>query len=120
MAAKYYIYRNLHTNTFSVKYRGKVIDHPTSFLANGATFKVSKAGQNRVKAEKRKNVHACVVVDSYKPIQWENIPDFCEELYYNPYKTKTFIRKSTGKPILSTTKKIVGLHNKILIEKYLQ
>jgi hypothetical protein len=46
--ARYYIYRNLHTNTWSVKHKGKVIDHPANIVAYGCYFVVHDAGRLKV------------------------------------------------------------------------
>ena len=97
MVAKYYIYRNLHTDTFSVKYRGKVIAHPKAFEATGVEFRVSAKGRANVINTKRKLVHAYVVADSFKSMKGPILS--MEPLYYNPYNTSTFVEKSSYKPI---------------------
>ena len=88
--AKYYIYRNLHTGGFSVKYRGRVVAHLDKFTAVNATFKVNEKGRQRVIKEKAKNVHAYIVTDAI-PI------DDCiegkigyKEITYNPYTDNSF------------------------------
>jgi hypothetical protein len=61
-------------------------------------FIVNAAGQNRVRTEKRKNVHSYVegfVIDAKEygnmlPYEW-NV------LYYNPYKTDHWIESDSGK-----------------------
>ena len=91
---KIYFYRNLHTGTFSAKYRGLVIDHPECVLVVNATLSVSTQGRERVIETKRKNVHATVgatpenvfVMSAYKPDVSRLIP-----VYYNPYKTASFM-----------------------------
>lgn len=91
MKAKYYIYRNLHTGGFSVRYRGIVIDRLHKFTATGVTFKVNDAGRKRVIEEGRKNVHAFVVADKYKGLinkQYEL--DKLEKITYNPYTDMHF------------------------------
>jgi hypothetical protein len=64
-AAKYYIYRNLHTGGFSIKLRGKVVDRSNSFIANDISFKINEIGRQRVIMERQKNVHAYIVADEY-------------------------------------------------------
>jgi len=86
--AKYYIYRNLRTGGFSVKYRGIVIDRFQSAIAENVVFKVNRGGRELVLKNKQKNVHAYVVVDKYIII--DNIIDHLEEIKYNPYKNSYF------------------------------
>ena len=45
--AKYYIYRNLHKNCFSIKYKNKVIDYSEVLIAENVTFKVNKKGKKK-------------------------------------------------------------------------
>ena len=95
MTAKYYIYRNLRTGGFSVKYKGRVIDRPHTFSAYDVEFKVSEAGRQKVITEKQKNVHAFVVADKYKVRQYPVVPvkqiDKYNRVSYNPYKAAHFM-----------------------------
>lgn len=89
MAAKYYIYRNLHTKTFSVRYRGKVVAHPRLFTAYGVTFKANPIGRQKVLDKQVKNVHAFVVCDHWEPtITGKKI---VHRVFYNPYKSGSFL-----------------------------
>jgi len=89
--AKYYIYRNLHTDGFSIRYRGRVIDRLNRFTALNVTFKVNESGRQRVIKEGRKNVHAFVVADSYKGLINNEVDlDRCVRITYNPYTDKQF------------------------------
>ena len=63
--AKYYIYWNLHRNVYSVRLRGRVVAHCENILATNVTFQVSEPGRQRVLKERRKNVHAFVIADSF-------------------------------------------------------
>ena len=101
--AKFYIYRNLHTGGFSVKYRGKVVDRLFTITAEGVTFKVNQLGRMRVIREKRKNVHAYVVCDKYYPYVYgtEEV-DKLGRISYNPYKLGDFT--VDGKVITSAEK----------------
>jgi hypothetical protein len=97
-AAKYYIYRNLHTGGFSVRYRGRVIDRLNIFTAQNVTFKVNESGRQRVVKEGRKNVHAFVVADRYKGlINKEYELDKLGKIKYNPYAANFFM--CNGHPI---------------------
>mgnify|MGYP003122855933 CR=1 FL=1 len=100
------IYKNLHLsrkmgrNMFSVKNRstGRVEWKQSGGIAlNNVLFLVSKKGNQRVRSEKSKNVHAFVrghVIDS------EDVPtNFDGTIFYNPYLYDTFVDYSTREPI---------------------
>jgi hypothetical protein len=87
--AKYYIYRNLRTGGFSVRYRGLVIDRLDKFLATGVQFQVSESGRRQVIAQGRKNVHAFVVAEKYSKKSRKNI-DTSNKISYNPYTNSSF------------------------------
>ena len=90
-----YVYRNLHRKCYSVKSlkTGRVICHVDDITLINVTFKVGKAGRERVLREKRKNVHAGVVgyiaeASMYgQPIK----------VKYNPYKYDSFVRDDESK-----------------------
>lgn len=87
--AKYYIYRNLNSGTaFSVKHRGKVI-YRGDLSAKDVTFKVSKAGRARCLTQKKRNVHAYAVAETFKPS--DQLIPLSVEVWYNPYKTDRFM-----------------------------
>lgn len=89
--AKYYIYRNLHTGGFSIRYRGRVIDRLNTFSAQTVEFKVNESGRQRVIKEGRKNVHAFVVADRYKGlINSDYELDRLLRIKYNPYTNAQF------------------------------
>ena len=118
---KFYIYRNLHTKTFSVRFDGLVIEHPTLFVGTGVIFKVNQGGRDRVIREKRKNVHAYVVVNDYAAFSGNSGRHFIEkiknmnEVTYNPYKYDTFVVKKTSKPIFNA-EFVIGYNNKIYVK----
>ena len=85
------IYWNLHKRCFSVQTwqaRGwRVAGHTNTFALKGATFTVSKAGRERVRRERRKNVHAFIWG------QWFPdgiIPVPLARVTYNPYEMEQF------------------------------
>jgi hypothetical protein len=92
------IYRNLNKKCLSVKQDGIVVCHASEVLLKDCRFIVNAAGQNRVRTEKRKNVHSYVegfVIDAKEygnmlPYEWN-------ALYYNPYKTDHWIESDSGK-----------------------
>lgn len=96
MKAKYYIYRNVTKNTFSIRHRGKVIDHAETILAKNAHFSVSETGRQKVLRTRQKNVHAYVVCESYVQIKMVRTRRLTE-VTYNPYKQKEF--ESNGKSV---------------------
>jgi len=114
MAAKYYLYRNLHTNTFSIKYKGKVISHPKICKMQNTAFNVSEKGRKRVLKEKRKNVHATISAECWLPTSEHDL-QFYNEIFYDPYKMSTFI-DHLGNPIYNADE-VLCQYNKIYIKK---
>lgn len=104
-AAKYYIYRNLRTGGFSIRRRGRVVDHLNqhSLTAENVTFKVNEKGRQRVLREKQKNVHAYIVCDVYKLFGREEV-DGLNTIIYNPYVVSSFT--CGGMPITNARKVI--------------
>lgn len=116
------VYRNLHKDCFSVKQAGLVRCHVDQVTLSDCKFIVSKAGQKRVRDEKRKNVHAFVegfVVDTREADEvvdgsltdeqimlsqtnWEHV-------YYSPYTCKGFVTLKAGNVVESA--KLVDLHS---------
>ena len=88
MSAKYYIYRNLHKDLFSIRHKGRVIDRDAGIVAEGIQFKVNESGRQRVISEKKKNVHAFVVADKY--YRYNGILTNCKKISYNPYAAGYF------------------------------
>jgi hypothetical protein len=100
MEAKYYIYKNLHRNMFSIRHKGRVIEHARNVMVNDAVFKVSEAGRARVLKTKQKNVHAYVVADNYS-IDIEEVHNLdhsnVKMIRYNPYLHGFFFDKDGNK-----------------------
>ena len=97
------VYYNLHKETFSVTYHSKVIMHADFVKLENVEFRVRQGGLQRVRDEKRKNVHAFVI---------GNLIDYCEApcfdlpkessehiVTYDPYKFSSFVLKLTGEQI---------------------
>jgi hypothetical protein len=95
-----FIYRNLHTKTWSVKFKKKVISHPKEILVKNATFFVSQKIRARVFKNKRKEVHAGVKGELIPIFSKDEIP-FSEmiQVTYNPYLYDSFVGKSDLKKI---------------------
>ena len=98
-----YVYFNLQRRVWSERQAGKVIAHPEVIRLRDVRFLVGKAGQAKVRAEGRKNVHAGVsginVTDSF---QKEYVPEDGSWVLvsYNPYKNDTFVTQF-GDPVES-------------------
>lgn len=61
------------------------------------TFRVRESGRQKVLKEQRKNVHA-FVIGTIVPI--DEVKDrVSRSVYYNPYKTETFVFADTKEPI---------------------
>lgn len=84
-----YVYRNLHRGGYSVRYRNKVIAHVSSIILLDVKFLVGKAGNERVRKERQKNVHAgCSGIWVPESSLIGNIIS----IRYNPYKYTSFVR----------------------------
>lgn len=98
------VYRNIRKNLFSVldKKTRRLITHRDVLVLTDVEFKISKAGQARVRREKQKNVHA-YVIGNYVGNEIGNI-DNHELVYYNPYITDTFVTVGNNTAILKAEK----------------
>ena len=97
------VYWNLHKKMWSVQDRktGLVIAHTDHIALTDAKFVVRKAGQEKVRREGKKNVHAFAVgtvypADMYALIGYSSFD--VKKVTYNPYKNDTFIFAQTGEP----------------------
>lgn len=91
------VYRNLTKKCWSVQHRVKgkgwrLYAHMDSVLLSGCQFIVNKAGQDRVRKEGKKYVHAyvqgAIMLDTNKFCLFDNKP----QITYNPYKNDTFMQ----------------------------
>ena len=90
------VYFNLHKRLFSVTQGGIVQFHSDAITILDARFLVGKAGQAKVRATGRKNVHAKVSGYIATHVHAIHIPRLIRDngwrkAYYNPYETDTFI-----------------------------
>ena len=99
------VYRNLNRKfasgkpVFSVRNdKGLVEDHVASISLLDPVFRVSKAGNERVRKEKRKNVHAYIQGKRMKgKPSWSSKPlglrwgNEWHRVTYNPYKHEHFV-----------------------------
>ena len=104
MPAKHDLYRNLHTNTWSLVNRatGTVSEHPSEAFVRDVSFVVQPAGNAKVRREKKKYVHAYVRGEcspippmraaAYLVHGWQRVT-------YNPYAHTSFVLADTGAPV---------------------
>lgn len=90
------VYFNLHTHLFSMLamqgvHKGKVVAHGNGIKIDDVKFHINKSGQLRVRAQRKRNVHA-YAVGTYKGIT-ETVLE--KSAYYNPYTTDKFINLDT-------------------------
>jgi hypothetical protein len=108
---KVFVYRNLHKKCYSVRCEKtkRVVAHVNKIQLYNCLFKVSRAGRERVRRERRKNVHAGVIGEWNEDV-WGNYDTKTSvKVTYNPYHNDTFIYKETKQPI--ETALIVELDN---------
>ena len=103
-AAKFYLYRNLHTGGFSIKQHGLVYDRGDLFTMDNVEFRVSKPSSKRAKDNNRRNVHAYMVADDYqKPMSEKFQPEIfirkMTQVTYHPFQNNTFVNAETNEPI---------------------
>ena len=86
------VYWNLHKKCWSVQCckSNKVVLHANELTLTKCNFVVRKAGQKRVREERRKNVHAFVVGEITEAHPYR-MPDNWR-VSYNPFKNDTFMQ----------------------------
>ena len=135
------VYRNLHfrdETIYSVRKDGLVEGHAMLVILDGntmypVTFAVGPKGNQRVRDEQRKNVHAVIRGAICNAVWWgemmeesdmEHAIDACsyhkdihmqwrdgyewKKVTYNPYKYKTFVTVEDEQPIMTARKVIIG------------
>ena len=92
------VYWNLHKKTWSIQdtKTGLVIDHKDKVLLEFAKFIVRKGGQERVRKEGKKNVHAFAV--GYLSDDQDSMIQFPKywKIKYNPYTDNYFKQQGCG------------------------
>lgn len=122
MGKRVMVYYNLHKHTFSVTYQGKVIAHADYVKLSDVEFRVRKGGKEKVRDEKRKNVHAFVIgnLEDYCEYPCKNIPSESSDIIatYNPYVNDSFVIKGTDEPIFNAEEvDMINGKNKLFIVK---
>lgn len=98
------VYWNLHKKCFSVQdYKtGRVIAHKNLVHLTDVKFHVRTGGNQRVRDEGRKNVHAFMIgnlVDGSS--EFADVADAIgREVTYNPYKYETFVTVCDKEPVM--------------------
>jgi hypothetical protein len=119
------VYLNLTKRCYSLKalegdHKGLVIAYvglDEKFSLNSASFKVMKSGQERVRSERQKNVHA-YVVGRYQDVLWRDYSLFDSvgsEVYYNPYVCDSFIYVDSGECVGVDITQVRFSNGKILV-----
>jgi len=110
MKGQVQVYRNLNqtledgTKVYSVKNdKGIVVDHVTEIALSRPIFRVGPKGNQRVRDEKRKNVHA-YVVGKFHDINFDKAQYFpygykFAQAFYNPYKVEKFVDFHSGEAL---------------------
>lgn len=94
--AKFYLYRNLHTDSFSVTFKQLVIDRPKSCVMFNVEFRVSIKGRERVRQEKKKNIHAKLAGSSYRLLEDNHDLEGYQHISYDPYLNESFVDKENN------------------------
>ena len=131
------VYRNLHfrdETVYSVRKDGIVEGHAMLVILDGntkypVTFAVGPKGNQRVRDEQRKNVHAVIrgaICNAvwYNEDELAHCIDACsyhkdlhftprdgyewKKVTYNPYKYKTFVTVEDELPVMTARKVIIG------------
>lgn len=89
------VYRNLNRKMYSIQtyFKGKgwrVASHAESITLGNAEFLVSDAGRERVRQQKRKNVHAFVIGTITTLSDPYAFYDASNRVRYDPYEMETF------------------------------
>lgn len=99
-------YRNLRNGKWSVQQRDgstvQVVLHADNVYMGVCSFVVQEKGNQRVRLEQRKNVHAFVrgvLLDAPTGVLGSADMSGMVEVTYNPYKYTSFVRKDTKQPV---------------------
>lgn len=91
------VYRNLHRKCLSVRQGGIVRCHAKDGVClKDATFVVREKGRDKVRQEKKKNVHAFVRGFVIRPKETYELLDFgWQSIFYNPYLVDFWTEKDS-------------------------
>ena len=119
---KVMVYYNLHKHTFSVRYDNKVILHADYVKLGDVEFRVRKGGNERVRQQKSKNVHAFIIgtLLDYCEYPCDDIPSQPSNkiVTYNPYKHNSFVYKTNEEPVFKAQEvDMINSQNKLFVVK---
>ena len=111
------VYLNLHkveddgTKWYSLREKktGKVVAHADNVNLKDVKFHVSEAGRDRVRKEKRKNVHAWV-----EGTLWHTVLTKCQRVCYNPYRDDNF-KTSDGENVWSSDTAVLESNGQVTV-----
>ena len=97
---KVFVYKNLHKDCWSIRQDGLVKAHADDICLFDCSFRVANKGREKVRREKRKNVHAGIsgYIDTFEVDKWEDNNPNTARTSYNPYKNETFV-DTAGAPV---------------------
>lgn len=113
------VYKNLRNGLWSVRSTatGRVIDHRSHLYVTDAKLVVQPAGNARVRATGRKNVHAFVRGELVEGLSLSDLldqlhpnPVIAERVTYNPYENTTFVTHYGNKPVHRADVVRLGVH----------
>lgn len=93
------IYRNLHNKMFSIRCSKTklVLAHGTNFIVKNVKPVVNQNARKKVNREKMRIVHAYLEGEFHGEASEETFSEIIiDEIYYNPYKTESFMLRKTG------------------------
>lgn len=85
------IYKNLTKKCWSIKQKGLVVAYTNNIILKDAICIVNKKGNEKVRQEKQKNVHAYIKGIIYTPLDELYFKDI---ITYNPYIHESFVRNN--------------------------
>lgn len=105
------VYKNLRTGNYSVRHKGRVIDHAAEVWIDDAAFVVNAAGRARVLRERRKNVHAFVRGERSERSDAIVRPTALGvAVKYNPYEGNRFFEVGSGRAVIGARHVYIGPH----------
>mgnify|MGYP003111427007 CR=1 FL=1 len=99
--AKEKVYWNVRKKCYSIQRNDRVYEHAPYVALECVDFKVSQAGNKRVRDQQRKNVHAMAVGHRMYHVADEDSARCNTRVIYNPYHHTTFINEETEQPVHS-------------------
>lgn len=111
-------YFNLHKKCLSYRPMGGKVRHAHTLLLNDVTFAVQPAGREKVRREKKKNVHAFVrgEIGFVRPTVADDDGDLSpanmerqgyRRVTYNPYNFDSFVYADSHAPVLKSRQVVI-------------